>query len=169
MEVLNNKCACGCGFPIPFFDKRKRPVRFRYGHSKNTFKLRWFDKIFITPKCWFWLGAKSTAGYGSFLLRGKWHLTHRFMYEQKYGDIPKGLCACHKCDTPWCVNPDHIFIGTIGDNNRDRFLKRGKKLNFKIAKIIRDTENPGYIELAKKYHVHKDSIRNVLKNITWKN
>ena len=73
--------------------------------------------------CWLWTGAKIRGGYGFFHDGTRNGVAHRWPYQQKYGPIPDGLVACHKCDVPACVNPDHIFIGTYTDNNRDMAAK----------------------------------------------
>lgn len=82
--------------------------------------------------CWEWSGALNRAnGYGTFQLNGKRQYAHRFFYEQKFGQIPAGKCACHKCDNPKCVNPDHIFLGSHHENMIDAARKGriGKRKN----------------------------------------
>jgi hypothetical protein len=48
---------------------------------------------------------------------------HRFVYEQKFGKIPNGLVVRHKCDVKHCINPDHLEVGTIADNNKDKVIR----------------------------------------------
>jgi hypothetical protein len=49
---------------------------------------------------------------------------HRVSYLLAVGPIPKGMEACHDCDTPLCVNPGHLFLGTQSDNIADMVAKR---------------------------------------------
>lgn len=69
--------------------------------------------------CWIWNGCIGSNGYGRFQSNRKTYGAHRFFFETYKGPIPEGHFVCHKCDTPSCVNPDHLFTGTSGDNLRD--------------------------------------------------
>jgi hypothetical protein len=79
-------------------------------------------------ECLVWVGARHPAGHGSIGVgvgSAKRKIgTHRLMWELARGPIPDGLCVCHKCDNPPCCNVEHLFLGTVGDNNRDMFAKR---------------------------------------------
>ena len=48
---------------------------------------------------------------------------HRVAYEEAFGPIAEGLYVLHRCDTPLCVRPDHLFVGTQGDNIHDMWTK----------------------------------------------
>lgn len=79
-------------------------------------------KVEKTPTCWLWKGSVS-QGYGATYFRGHLTRAHRASWIMANGEIPKGKIACHKCDVPLCVNPDHIFIGTHKDNMQDMISK----------------------------------------------
>lgn len=74
-------------------------------------------------ECWIWLGARISTGYGQVHWQGRACLTHRLSYELWHGPIPQGMHVCHTCDTPACINPDHLFTGTQLDNQRDKNAK----------------------------------------------
>lgn len=79
-----------------------------------------------TP-CWLWVGKTLCRGYGQFSIAGKQLYTHRIAWLLERGELPAHLILCHDCDTPACVRPDHLFVGTTLDNARDREAKgRGR-------------------------------------------
>jgi len=84
---------------------------------------RFWKKVHRTEDCWLWTASFGTHGYGQFQLNGTMRPTHRIAWELTRGPIPAGLCVLHKCDVRPCVNPDHLFLGTKGDNSRDKVQK----------------------------------------------
>lgn len=59
--------------------------------------------------------------------KGKFCGYHRIAWELTYGPIPEGMFVLHKCDNKRCANPNHLFLGTQGDNVRD-FCKKYRRL-----------------------------------------
>lgn len=73
--------------------------------------------------CRLWLGAVNPKGYGRVRFRGSAAVAHRVAFILAYGEIPEGQFALHRCDTPSCINPDHLFLGSALDNTRDCIAK----------------------------------------------
>lgn len=74
--------------------------------------------------CWLWFQGRTTSGYGELLFLGKMRYAHRVSLHLSTGfDLDSPLCVLHKCDKPYCVNPDHLFVGSIADNNHDMHSK----------------------------------------------
>lgn len=144
-----------------------------------------FKNINICKKtaCWNWQKSKDPAGYGQCYDGNKRLKAHRLSYLIFIGEIPNDKCICHTCDNPGCVNPKHLFCGTLSDNMRDMVNKgrnrppkgeknKNSKLTWekvhKIRKLFADNkyDQP---TLAKKYNVSQVSISNVILNKSWKN
>ena len=86
------------------------------------------NRVKKTPTCWLWIGDHTTWGYGvvTTVINGIRRRTqaHRYVYEQLVGSIPKGKLVMHTCDNPPCVNPKHLKLGTVADNQKDMQEKR---------------------------------------------
>jgi hypothetical protein len=83
-------------------------------------------------ECWLWTGNTNKTGYGRhYRNKTEFHSAHRFSYELHHGPIEghvpgdpeREICVLHRCDTPRCVNPSHLFLGSDKDNIRDCIAK----------------------------------------------
>lgn len=93
------------------------------------FSAEWWDQWTMPiPEtgCRIWMGCVCKLGYGRLgdVPKGTPQLVHRKAYEQFCGPIPDGMKVCHRCDTPSCCEPSHLFLGTQKDNLRDMFAKK---------------------------------------------
>ncbi len=84
---------------------------------------RFWKNVQKSDGCWEWQGKCTINGYGYIVHNGKGLLTHRVSWELHKGPIPEGLVVCHHCDNRRCIRPDHLFVGTLADNNHDMMAK----------------------------------------------
>ena len=78
--------------------------------------------------CWLWTTHQVDDGYGKIQvgpLDRKRIGAHRVSwYLNNPGGFPSiSQVVRHRCDNPPCVNPDHLEIGTVSDNNRDMMIR----------------------------------------------
>ena len=143
---------------------------------------RFWDKVGIRgiDQCWEWTAGKNRQGYGVFKYLGKSRKAHRFSWLVHNGEITKGLCVCHHCDNPGCVNPAHLFLGTNADNVLDSTRKgrrakgksngRAKLTEEKVLKIRHEYENmakKSMHRLGKKHKVSSTTIYRIVNRKHW--
>lgn len=104
--------------------------------------------------CWDW-HSTIREGYGSIKIGDKKFSSHRIAYQLTYGEIPAGLCVCHKCDNRKCINPNHLFVGTRGDNNRDRHLKGRSNFIKGESSVLAKLKNRDIDQIRKLYSTKK--------------
>lgn len=98
---------------------------------------RLMEKVSPEPNtgCWLWQGADTGAGYGAMRYMNKRQDAHRVAWQIFRGPIPNGKFVLHRCDVKYCVNPDHLFLGTQQDNMTD-MERKGRKQDYNKRQII---------------------------------
>ena len=135
VEGLIPWCQCGCGqrtaiatttstrhewirgLPKPFHGKHRL--------RRHPWSLRFWRRVDRSEAgCWRWPGYKIWNGYGRVKrAKDRGILAHRLAYEFAVGPIPVGLDVLHRCDVRDCVRPEHLYVGTDADNQRDRYAR----------------------------------------------
>lgn len=114
--------------------KRELTPAQRIGLTKRwppkTLQEKFDERVFYSPDgCWYWTGDVYTGWKNNDGKRARLKINKRqtsasrIAYQLYKGPIPEGLFVCHTCDNPLCVNPDHLWVGTSGDNMRDMVRK----------------------------------------------
>jgi hypothetical protein len=154
-------------------------------YTRTPNEVRFWSRVDKTEGCWLFTGDKHHFGYGSFPMpksgSGAWThvLAHRFSWELHNDAIPAGLFVLHRCDTPACVRPDHLFLGTRRDNTHDMMAKGRQavgthKCNAKLTEEdiprIRQLVAAGRSQasVAREYRVSHGIINEIVSRKRWK-
>ncbi len=137
-----------------------------------------------TSGCHLWTGGTMGHGYGQFAesasSRDPKTYAHRFAWRVEYGEIPRGLVVCHKCDNTLCVNPRHLFLGTQADNMAD-MKRKGRHLYgekngaskltaSQVGKIrAMCAEHVPQARIAKTFGISQGLVSLIHNNLVWKN
>lgn len=128
--------------------------------------------------CWIWTAGTRRGGYGQFSFSGELISAHRAAYLMFRGPIAEGQLVCHRCDVRSCINPDHLFLGSYQDNNRDAIRKgrgnrtygeRASKAKLKEAQVIEiRASNLSQQKLGKRYGVSASTISQIKCGRSWR-
>lgn len=141
--------------------------------------------------CWRWTGATRGGGYGAIWIGGRTgsHVpAHRVSYEMAHGPVPAGLWVLHRCNNKRCVNPEHIYAGTVRQNVMDAIAdgvwpsKKGRSMPWmvgiknsnavldpvKVRQIrARQASGESMRSLARHFNVNRTTIKNVVIRAIW--
>jgi len=143
---------------------------------------RFWAQVQKTEQCWLWIGGTDKDGYGS--MRAKlggrlFRRAHRNSYSLHSGEIVQdGMVVMHSCDTPKCVNPDHLSVGTPRDNMIDKITKgragspsgansvKAKLSEAEVRKICADPRT--HAQIAADYGVAASTVGSLKQGVSWK-
>jgi hypothetical protein len=132
----------------------------------------------VVSECWMWTAKRCSDGYGLLRINGRTWKAHRLSHMMFVGAIASGLAVCHRCDTPACINPAHLFAATQLENIADRTRKgrsarhigekNGRaKLTMDQVRFIRSSAATA-ASIARELGVTKTLVCNIRKGLLWK-
>lgn len=186
-KTIARECRlCGREFGAPLFSVKKGLGIYcsRACSSRSVKRLapteRFWKYVEKTESCWLWTGWKNNKGYGVFGGSGDTgrSYAHRFSFEVAHGALPPDAWVLHRCDTPACVNPAHLFLGDCRANVDDCVAKRrhafgeaqgtAKLTEADVLEIRATWPTVGVARLAEKYRISQRHLRAIVSRRFWK-
>jgi len=157
-------CSYKCRPPTPIRDPFERFQNFVYPEPNSG--------------CWLWAGADGGGGYGTFFDGKQVVKAHRAAWVFHQGSIPGGMSVLHRCDNPYCVNPDHLFLGTHAHNMLDKKVKGRSRVPFgenHKQSVLRDddirvmrTSTETNTALGRRFGVSNVLVSQIRRRKAWK-
>lgn len=161
----------GPGF-VPFGERFRRKIDFAGPVMPG-----------MATACHVWTAAAHRLGYGTMKRAGRMMRATHVAWELATGaPVPTGLCALHRCDNPRCVNAEHLFLGTRGDNNADR-IRKGRTVRGDLrgerngrAKLTADdvvemrrlrSRGRSFNQIGRAYGIAKQVARRAVIGLSW--
>jgi hypothetical protein len=172
----------GCGVLFPSRGSYMCHARYDRSCTRETRMWAQIDKNGPNG-CWIWTGMVNSWGYGAMNLGNgrRMAAVHRVIYQRHIGkELPASAFCLHRCDTPRCVNPEHIFLGDHAENMADMVRKdrhtrgaRNHTARLTDAQVIeiRRSYSGAWGEitrLAEVYGVSEAAMRAVIRGASWK-
>ena len=136
------------------------------------------DKDSHPRGCWVWMSTLDKLGRAVCNINYKVRRAHRCVWEVYVSPIPEGKQCLHHCDNKYCVNPEHLYIGTHTDNMRDiwkrkpidRHGERAPKSKLKDSQVRYIRWKKGAMtgkQLAQQFGITHQSVYDIWNRKTW--
>jgi len=146
------------------------------------------EQVDRSGECWLWLSSRGLSGYGRFYVgfadgKSQWISAHRYAWERANRPLRPGEMVLHRCDTPLCVRPDHLWVGSGSDNIQDAVAKgrmagsiHGKGEAHRFAKLTADdiqriraltTDGLSRADIARRFGVDPSQISRIVHGQRW--
>lgn len=167
-----------CGEKTCTADLKRRNAKGQAGSIRKRFESKFVKR---ESGCWEWIGSKGKHGYGVMVVDGKSLRANRLAFKVYNKPLSEEQLACHHCDNPSCVNPDHLYAGTGLTNAYDR-ISRGRSASHvgelnELSKLTDDAviyirnawrkERVRQSDLAQMFDVSPSLISKVVNHHVW--